>query len=138
MNRPTGVTVIAILCWIFAALPVIVGLVMFAGGAFLASMKTGPMGGILAGFGAFVAVFFLVLGALYVIVGVGLWKLLNWGRMLCMILVALGLLTSAWGLMNALIHFSIGPLIRQAIVCAIDVWILIYLNKPHVKQAFAK
>jgi len=27
-------------------------------------------------------------------------------------------------------------LVRQIIVVAIDVWILIYLFKPHVKQAF--
>jgi hypothetical protein len=54
-----------------------------------------------------------------------------------LILAAIGLIFGALGLLTALIHLRIGGLVWQLIVCGIDVWIITYLLKPHVKQAFS-
>jgi hypothetical protein len=69
-------------------------------------------------------------------VGYGLWSLKNWGRILCLILVVLGLLSSALGAVKSLMPLHAGLLIREACIIAIDIWIITYLLKPHVKQAF--
>ncbi len=141
MERPTGVTVLAVLAFIGAGFCVLGGLAtFFVGGLGMATMggQRAGMGMLMAGMGAFAGVLFLVLAALYAVVGFGLWKLLNWGRLLAIILVGLGLVFAAFGLLSAVIHFSIGLILGRLIVCAIDAWIIAYLFKPHVKQAFGQ
>ncbi len=93
------------------------------------------MGMMLGGMGAFAGVVCLVLAALYAAVGFGLWKLLNWGRLLAIILIALGLVFAAFGLLSAVIHFSIALILWQLIICAIDACIIVYLFKPPGKHA---
>jgi hypothetical protein len=139
MERPTGVTILAVLCFIGAGFAALGALLTFVGGAALSALGgRGTMGlGMLAGFGAAVfGVFILCLGVIYAVVGYGLWTLQNWGRIVAIVLIALGLVFAALGLLGALVHFRIGVLLWQVIVCAIDVWIITYLLKPHVKQAF--
>ncbi len=139
MERPTGITVLAVLAFIGAVFAVLGALVMFVGGAALSTLGgRGTMGlGMLAGMGAAVAgVFCLILGVVYAVVGYGLWTLQNWGRVVSLVLVGLGLVFAALGLLSALVHFRILVVLWQLIVCAIDVWIITYLLKPHVKQAF--
>ncbi len=137
MERPTGVTVLAVLCFIGGAFAVLGGLAMFFVGA--AGMASRPgMGMMMAGMGAFVGVFLLILAALYVIVGVGLWKLLNWGRILALVLVGIGAVFAVLGLFSALIHFRIFAVVWQIIVVAIDLLIIWYLTRSDVKQAFSQ
>jgi hypothetical protein len=137
MERPTGVTILAVLCFIGAGFCVLGALVFLFGGTMLSSLgAAGGGGAFLAGLGMAAAVIFLAIAALYVATGIGLIGLKNWGRILTIVLVALGLLSAAFGLLGALMHFSFGMIIRQLIIAAIDVWILVYLFKPHVKQAF--
>lgn len=139
MARPTGVTILAVLSFICSAFLILGALGMLLMGTVgLAAMsgKGAAMGGPLAMLGAFAGVVFLVLAALYIACGVGLLKLANWARMLTIVLVALGLLFAAMGAFKAMMPLMIGALIWQLIVIAIDVWILMYLFKPHVKQAF--
>ncbi len=138
MERPTGVTILAVLAFIFAGLAVLGALAFFVGGSLLSSMtgSSGGMGGLLAGLGAIAGVIILIIAALYAVVGFGLWKLQNWGRILCLILVALGLLSSVLGLVKSLTPLHFGLLIWQLVWVAVDVWIITYLLRPHVKQAF--
>ena len=129
----------AILAFIGAGFAVLGALLMFVGGAALTTLGgQGTMGlAMLGGMGAAVAgVFCLILGVVYAVVGYGLWTLQNWGRVVCMVLIAIGLVFAALGVLTALVHFRIVVLLWQLIVCAIDVWIITYLLKPHVKQAF--
>ncbi len=139
MERPTGVTVLAILCFIGAGFAVLGALAMFFAGAMgmaaLGGRRPGT-GMMLAGMGAAGGVVVLVLAAFYLIVGIGLWKLLGWGRILALVLVALGLVFAAVGLFSAFVHFRVLVVLWQLIVVAIDCWILWYLTRPHVKQAF--
>ena len=137
MERPTGVSVLAILSFIGAGLTVLVAFAFLMGGAALSQMAGGGPGtAMFTGLGAIGGVFILGFAALYVVVGVGLWMLRNWGRVLMLILAAIGLILGALGLLSALMHFRIMALVWQFIVCGIDVWIITYLLKPHVKLAF--
>ncbi len=141
MERPTGVTILAVLNFFGAGLLGLAALFFFVGGAALSQMSTGAAGGpgspaFLAGMGAFVGVILLGCAALWVTVGVGLWKLLNWGRVLYIVLMCLGVLGATYGLLGALAHFQAGAMIGRALSVALNVWILWYLFRPHVKQAF--
>ncbi len=143
MERPTGVTVISVLNFIGAACYLLAALAMFLGGAMIAQMAGSASSGggsgmqaLIAGLGAFLGVFLLVGAGLCLLVGIGLWKLANWARILQIVLLALGLVLGVFGLLGAVTNFHAGPVVWQLIVLAIQAWILIYLFKPHVKQAF--
>jgi uncharacterized membrane protein (DUF2068 family) len=137
MERPAGVSVLAILSFIGAGLTVLVALAFIMGSAAISQMVGGGPGtAMFVGLGAIGGILILCFAALYVVVGIGLWTLKNWGRLLMLILAAIGLIFGALGLLSALMHLRIVGLVWQLIVCGIDVWIITYLLKPHVKQAF--
>ncbi len=142
MARPTGVTILAVLSFLGAILMVIGAAVMFLLGssAGLAAMagRGGGMGGPLAAMGAFAGVACLILAVLYVVNGVGLWKLRGWARLLTILLVALGIIFGLLGIVRAMAPMMIGLIIWELVLIAIDVWIVIYLFKPHVKAAFGE
>ncbi len=143
MERPTGVTVLAVLLIVFAAFTAIAGLgLLFLGiGAGAAMQMRGASSGMsamMAGMGAVGGVFFLGLAAVYVVLAVGLLKLLNWARVVTIVLIALGLCVAAFGLLNALVHFRLFLLLWQLVVVAIDAWIIWYLLRSDVKQAFGQ
>jgi hypothetical protein len=136
MERPTGVTILAVLAFIGAGFLVLGALAFIFGGAMLAGLSQAGGGALLGGLGMFAAVIFLAIAALYVVTGIGLLGLKNWARVVTIVLIALGLVSGAFGLVSSLTHFSIGLLLWRACIIALDVWILVYLFKPHVKQAF--
>jgi len=136
MERPTGVTVLAILSFLAGGLVLLIALGALLGGAMIASVFA-SLPASLVGVGAIiVAVICFLFAALYAANGVGLLKLQNWARVLTIVLIILGLLSAVLGGFGALAHFRVFLLVRQLIVAGIDVWILMYLYKPHVKQAF--
>jgi hypothetical protein len=140
MKRPAGVTIIAILGFFGAALLLVVELSICMGGAMVSRMAHTPMG-LVAGMGGTLAgVTLLGFAALGIVTGIGLLKLQNWARILTIADAGVGLLVAGLGLLDAVAHlhmiFFFGALVRRAIMVAIDVWILIYLFQPDVKQAF--
>jgi len=132
------VTIIAVLYFILAAFCVLGGVLMFVGGGFLASMMNqqgagGSAGaGILAGLGAVAGVIVLIIAAISALVGFGLWKLKNWGRILALVFAGLGIL----GALLMLLHFSPLILFGFLIRLVINGLILWYLLKPEVAAAF--
>ena len=137
MERPTGVTILAVLGFIGAGMLVLAAILMFIGGAILSNMAAYPMFAMLGGIGgAIVAVVFLSFAALYVVTALGLLKLQNWARVLVIVLLGISVCFYALGLLGALVHFRVGLLIWRAMFAALDIWIILYLLKPHVKQAF--
>jgi uncharacterized membrane protein (DUF2068 family) len=141
MNRPTGVSVIAVLCFIGAAFCLIGGIGLIAGGGFVANMMNQQAQGagaasFVAGLGAALGVGFLVGGAVNVLVGWGLWVLKEWARIVTIVLSAIGALFQLPGLFSALGHFRIGSFIWIAFWIAVYVVIIWYLLKPEVKSAF--
>jgi hypothetical protein len=136
MQRPIGVTVLAILHFIGAGFAVLCGSGFLFGGTILALLGMS--------FPAAIASFWLVVGAasffagavLAIVVGVGLLRLRNWARLVSIVLAGLGWLFAVLGIFNALLHFSVFLTIRELLVAALYLWIVTYLLKPNVKQAF--
>ncbi|HUA01735.1 MAG TPA: hypothetical protein VMB02_15475 [Candidatus Aquilonibacter sp.] len=138
MQRPTGVTVLAVLAFCGAGLMVIFALISLLGGAVVSTLAPSRMGSI-AGVGvAVLGVFLLIVAAVNVVIGVGLLKLKNWARILTIIFCALALLSAVLSILNPFhIHvFFLFFLIRRLVFAAIYAWILWYLFQPNVKQAF--
>jgi hypothetical protein len=137
MERPTGVTIFAVLAFIGAGLLVLAALGVLLGGAMVANMAARPGMGMMAGIGgAVLGGFFVVIAAVYAVVGAGFLKLQNWARVLTIVLCGLGVLFYALGILTALVHFHPLLVVWRAVLLAVDLWIVLYLLKPHVKQAF--
>jgi len=139
MNRPTGVTILAILNFIGAAFCVLGGLGLMLGGGALAgimSQQGQAGGGLFAALGAAAGIAVLIGGALAALIGFGLWKLKNWARILSIVFTALGALMNLLGLLGSLAHFNVGTVVWSVFCLAIDVWIIMYLLKPEIKAAF--
>lgn len=142
MNRPTGVTVIAILYFLSAGLFILLALGLIAGGG-LAGLAAGGASaegmaglGILAGAGVVGGVIALCMALIPGITGFGLWKLKNWGRIIAIIFAVLGALGQVGGVLMSLMAFEIFSLFFGLVMLGINVWIIMYLMKPHVKAAF--
>jgi hypothetical protein len=145
MGRPVGVTILAILNLIGAAFCIIGGLLMIAGGGFLATMvsqqnQAGSAGaaGFFAGLGAFMGIFIIIIGGVGLLVGIGLLKLKEWARIISIVFAGLGAGLQLLGLVGSLSHFNIGAVIWTLFWLAIDVLIIWYLVKPEVKAAFQR
>jgi len=86
--------------------------------------------------GAVVGGIFLVLAVLDLAIGIGFIKLQNWARVVAIILIGIGVLFGLLNMATMLAHFVMFVLVVRLIFLAIEIWILVYLFKPHVKQAF--
>ncbi|MGZ4874292.1 MAG: hypothetical protein ACXV5R_03895 [Candidatus Angelobacter sp.] len=143
MGRPVGVTIIAILCFVGAAFCVLAGIGMIAGGGFMATLLSqqsqgAGAAGILAGLGAAVGIFCLILAAIYIMVGTGLLKLKEWARIVTIVLLAIGACFQVFGLLASLAHFNIFSFIWTGFWLAVDAFLIWYLLKPEVKAAFQR
>ena len=137
MERPAGVTILAVLAFFLAGFLVLAGLGALLGGAVLSHMTASGGLKMLAGVGAAIlGAIFLGFAVIYIVDAIGLLKMANWARILTIVLVALSLLHSAFRLLRSLAHLHPVALFFTLIIAAIDVWILVYLFKPEVKQAF--
>lgn len=137
MERPIGVTILAVIGFFFGGCFVLGAVGMMLGGAVLANMTRGGGFGVLAGVGgAVIGIILLGLAALYIIDAIGLLKVKNWARILTIILVGLSLLRAAFVLLGSLAHLNVITMFVGACFAAIDVLILVYLFKADVKQAF--
>lgn len=138
MERPTGVTILAVLYFIGTALLGLCGLLFIVGGSMLSSLAQsgGPGSAIFAMGGAVVGAIFLVLALVDLALGIGFLKLQNWARVVAIVLIGIGVLFGLLGMVSLLLHLVLFTLVFRMIVLAIQIWILVYLFKPHVKQAF--
>lgn len=137
MERPAGVTFLALLAFFGAVILALGGLVMCLGGAMMSRMALQPGMRMVAGLGgAIIGLMLLGVAAVYVVMGIGLWKLQNWARILTIVLAGLGVLFFGMGMLLALVHFHVFFFFWRAIFLALNVWIIVYLLQPNVKQAF--
>jgi len=141
MNRPTGVTIIAVLGFIAAVLWAVAGLAICMGGAMVSRLAHTAMGRLAGMGGTLVGLMALGVAALGIVTAIALLNLRNWARIVTIAAAGLSLLVAALGLVEALEHvhvlFYFGAFVRRAIMAAVDVWILAYLLQPTVKQAFS-
>ena len=137
MERPVGVTILGVLAFIGTGLLVLAALGVLVGGAMIADMAARPGMGMVAGVGGVVlGVFFIGMAAVYALIGTGMFKLFNWTRGLVIILSFLAAFVYALGIVSALYHLHPLLVIWRLMLLAVNVWIAMYLLKPHVKQAF--
>jgi hypothetical protein len=136
MNRPTGVTIIAILNIIGGIIMVIGGIVLLAAGAILPSipMTDSDLSGVptwLIGGGAIaIGAITLALGIVSFIVAYGLLKGMGWSWTVTVVLSIIGIILNALSLAAG----NFGGII-SIIISAV---ILYYLFRPHVKAYFGK
>ena len=138
MERPTGVTILAVLYFIGTAFLGLCGILFIVGGSMLSGLAQsgGPGSAILAAGGAVVGAIFLVLALLELAIGIGFIKLPNWARVVAIVFTGIAVLFGVLGMFSLLAHVMVFALMIRFIVLALQIWILVYLFKPHVKQAF--
>jgi hypothetical protein len=138
MQRPTGVTILAVLYFLGAAFLGLAGLGFMVGGSALAAMAKsgGPGAALFAAGGAILGAFFLVIALVDLALGIGFIKLQNWARVIAIVLTGIGLLFGLLGLMSVMMHMMVFQMVFQLLVLGLEVWIVAYLFKPEVKQAF--
>jgi len=137
MQRPAGVTAIAVIDIIIGALCLILALLAFAGGSFLsglfASAGAGAGSGIMAGIGAIIGIVILVFAAVFILAGVGLIKVAGWGRILHVIIAVLGILGAVRSFVGGMGGSS---LVLNIVFLVYYAWSIWYLFSPGVKGAF--
>ncbi|HZQ92109.1 MAG TPA: hypothetical protein VFA60_09980 [Terriglobales bacterium] len=135
MNRPLGITLLAVLNFASAAVQIAAGVLVFTGrvsnaitvGTGLDWFLHGPLAGLAV----------LLLALIQLLIGIGLWRLRNWARRLLVVILGL----NCAGLVVALfaagrLHDSVA-LIAVALRLAISALLLWYLLSPPVARAFA-
>ena len=156
-NRPIGVTIIAILAIISEILLLISGLTLLGSGALLSftTTSTAPNNSDdLQSVGAFFGMILLVTGIAIIIIGVGylvvsygLLKGKGWAWKITIVLTILSITVQIIsGITNSILTASItndgsavaAGLMGQIIGIAINLVILYYLYRPHVKAFFGK
>jgi len=136
MQRPTGVTILAVVAFVIAGAGVLFPLLIFARNPMMSSAGAYPQFALMTGIGrAVVVAVCLGMAALYLVVGVGLWKVRNWGRILTIVLIGLNILTTLPVLFVPYAEQQL-VFVPELIDIVIVIWILVYLFRPRVKQAF--
>lgn len=136
MERPFGVTVLAILSFLGAVFCVVVA-TLFVLAMGIAGF--GPKQPGLAPFfhwGAVYAVTLLVLAVLVALTGLGMWKLRRWARIITIIFAFLNLQLQLLGLMGALLYSKFLAFALGLVFLALYAWTLWYMFQLHVKKAF--
>ena len=118
--RPTGITILAIL-------EVLGGLALLLGGAAITAL-----GGLVGlGLGAAFGGILIIFGLLSFVVAFGLWTGKEWAWLVALILSGLGAL---FDLVSIVIGLGYGSILSLLI----DVAIIYYLTRPHVRAYFGK
>lgn len=128
MQRPTGVTILAILAFIGGIFGILGGLALVGFSGRIAA--SGVAGG---GFATILGVLLLLYGVLALVLGYGFWTLKPWAWTLGVGLQAAGIVLNVLQFIN-----DSTQLVSAIFSIAISVAILWYLYQPHVKAAFGR
>ena|SRR5215210_5087996 len=128
MQRPTGVTILAVLAFIGGIFGILGGLALVGFGGVIAA--SGVAGG---GFASILGVLLLVYGVLALVLGYGFWTLQAWAWTLGIGLQAAGIALDILQVVN-----DSTQLVGAIVSIAISAAILWYLYQPHVKAAFGR
>lgn len=131
----TGIKLIAVLHWL-RALAYLVGGLAILGFAHLSARMIAavandtPLDRIVSGFGKTLGIGAVVIALIWLVLGIGIWSLKNWARVVTLVLAGLSLLYQLFMVMS----FHTGWHILRVLV---DAAIVVYLMMPDVKKAFA-
>ena len=128
MQRPTGVTILAILAFIGGVFGILGGLALVGFSGLIAA--SGVAG---SGLATILGVLLLIYGVLSLVLGYGFWTVKPWAWTLGIGLYGAGIV------LNVLQYINDSTQLVSAIISiAISVAILWYLFQPHVKAAFGR
>jgi len=132
-ERPFGVTILAILEVIGGILSLAAGAFMLFAAAAFGMMIPGEMPGGISGFVGLMMGLFSVIGIVVITIGLisfiiayGLWNGRGWAWTLCLIFSIIGIIIGILSLPTGIISLII------------NILILYYLTRPHVKAFFGK
>jgi uncharacterized membrane protein (DUF2068 family) len=132
-QRPTGITVLALLEFILGGLAILLGIVFIALVPYMSELLHGLPALLFLQVGV-LGIVFLVAGLIGLVVGWGLWTGKEWSWWLTVVLEALGLLSGLIGIARGDPLSLIGLLILiRLLIAALILW---YMFKPHVKDFF--
>jgi hypothetical protein len=153
MKRPFGVAVLAIIHFLEALLFLFTGAVLWLFAQLVKEMGADALQApdelsarilpLILEFiqsGKLVAVYALIvaLAVVFIAVGVGLWRLRGWARLLTLGLTGLRLLFLLPGLVVSLVQMDALLIGGHALMLLVYGWIVWYLFQPEVKRAFAR
>jgi uncharacterized membrane protein len=142
MERPAGVTLIALLEFLIATLLILFAMASAMGASVLGAIlsRTRDIGApgffLFAGAGMFLAVLVLVPAVVCILLGYGLWELRNWARIGTMIFAILGVAGAAIGLLWSLTHLRVLGVMASSIRLSLNLLVLWYLSQSRVKGYF--
>lgn len=126
MQRPTGVTILAVVSAIGGILGLLAGLALLGIGSLVAASGLG-------GFAAVAGLIVLAYAILSLVVAYGFWTLQTWAW-------PLGVAVEVLGIVQALLQWGnngsgVGTAILSIAIAAFILW---YLFQPHVRAAFSR
>lgn len=134
MQRPTGVTILAVLAIVYGVFSLLLALLGLLGSALLAS----GVGNV--GYGAGTLVYATisdaVLGILYLAFGIGAFRLKGWAWTTGVVALVLDVVRTMVGVVIR--GVSAGESVGAVITIVIALLVLWYLFRPHVRAAFGK
>lgn len=129
-QRPFGVTILAILEIIGGLLELGVGALMFTAAALFGSLipeeEVSGLGGFLTGLFSVIGIIFVIIGLIALFIAYGLWTGQGWAWTLCLIFSIIGIIIGILSLPTGIISLII------------NILILYYITRPHVKAFFGK
>ena len=129
-QRPTGITILAVLAFIGGVLAILGGLsLVFLGSAVGTVTNEGGIGTLGILFGAIG----VVEGGVYILVAFGFWKAIPWGWPLG---IAMALISIGVAIAQVVLGYA--SIFSAGISIVIGVIILYYLNQPNVKRYFGR
>jgi len=132
MNRPFGVTLLALLHVLQAILAFIIGLVLVALGTFLPRFLTQfPRLARHTGLFEIIGAIAIIVASLYLLLSYGLWTGKGWAWTISLILAGLGIILS---LVTLILRGGVGGVIALIL----DAVIIYYLTRVNVKAFFGK
>ncbi len=137
MKRPIGVIIVAILMFIGAGLLGVGTLAFFElGPVAMTAGAEGPMSRLFSDMGTIGAAIFVVLAVAYLILAIEMFRLVYWARLASIVSIALGVFFAVFGIFVSFPRPDMLVFGLQLFVIAVDIWMLAYLMRPHVRELF--
>ena len=133
MQKPPGIVILAVLCWISAAFLLLPAMALFFGFSFLAALVGQQFGPLAAFAGVAAGAFFVIMALVTAVVGWGLWTLQEWARILTIALQAIGLVLGILTIFGWIHPFGIFFRLVRIAIHGVIIW---YLMQPDVVAAF--
>ena len=134
MNRPTGITILAVIAVIYGVFNLLLALLGLLGSALKASGVAGAAIKYSAGTLAYATISDALLGILLLVFGIGAFRLKGWAWTTGVVALALEVVRQIVGV--AIVGFSVGTIVRDSITIVIALVLLWYLFRPNVRAAF--